>query len=64
MTRAAIYARYSSNNQRDASIEDQVEVCRRYIAQQRGHQQTREERIYDSNLRQICGRLVRAGLVF
>ena len=32
--RAAIYARYSSNNQRDASIEDQVEVCRRYIAQQ------------------------------
>ena len=32
--RAAIYARYSSANQRDASIEDQVEVCRRYIAQQ------------------------------
>ncbi len=31
--RAAIYARYSSDNQRDASIEDQVEVCRRYIAQ-------------------------------
>jgi site-specific DNA recombinase len=28
--RAAIYARYSSDNQRDASIEDQVEVCRRY----------------------------------
>ncbi len=34
MTRAAVYARYSSNNQRDASIEDQVEVCRRYIEQQ------------------------------
>ena len=32
--RAAIYARYSSNNQRDASIEDQIEVCRRYIARQ------------------------------
>ena len=32
--RAAIYARYSSDNQRDASIEDQVEVCRRYIARQ------------------------------
>ena len=32
--RAAIYARYSSNNQRDASIEDQVQVCRRYIKQQ------------------------------
>ena len=30
MTRVAIYARYSSDNQRDASIEDQVEVCRRY----------------------------------
>ena len=27
MTRAAIYARYSSNNQRDASIEDQVRLC-------------------------------------
>ena len=29
--RAVIYARYSSENQRDASIDDQVEVCRRYI---------------------------------
>jgi site-specific DNA recombinase len=28
--RAAIYARYSSDNQREASIEDQLEVCRRY----------------------------------
>jgi site-specific DNA recombinase len=27
MMRAAIYARYSSDNQRDASIEDQVRVC-------------------------------------
>jgi DNA invertase Pin-like site-specific DNA recombinase len=26
--RAAIYARYSSENQRDASIEDQVRICR------------------------------------
>jgi site-specific DNA recombinase len=32
MKRAAIYARYSSENQRDASIEDQLEVCRRYAA--------------------------------
>jgi site-specific DNA recombinase len=31
--RAAIYARYSSENQREASIEDQVEVSRRYAAQ-------------------------------
>ena len=30
MTRAAIYTRYSSDNQRDASIEDQLEVCSRY----------------------------------
>lgn len=28
--RAAIYCRYSSDNQREASIEDQIEVCRRY----------------------------------
>ncbi len=29
--RAAIYARYSTENQREASTEDQVEVCRRVI---------------------------------
>src|ERR687898_2125790 len=28
--RAAIYARYSSDNQRESSIDDQVEVCRRH----------------------------------
>ena len=33
--RAAIYARYSSDLQSDASIADQIEVCRRY-AEQRG----------------------------
>ena len=32
--RAVIYARYSSEAQREASIEDQLEVCRRYIARQ------------------------------
>ena len=32
--RAVIYARYSSDLQRDASIEDQIEVCRRYAATQ------------------------------
>lgn len=32
--RAVIYARYSSENQREASIDDQIEVCRRYIDQQ------------------------------
>jgi site-specific DNA recombinase len=33
--RAAVYARYSSDLQRDASIEDQIEVCRRH-AESRG----------------------------
>jgi len=28
MTRVALYARYSSDNQRDASIEDQLRICR------------------------------------
>jgi DNA invertase Pin-like site-specific DNA recombinase len=32
--RAVIYARYSSDNQREASIEDQLEICRRYIGRQ------------------------------
>ena len=31
MMRAAIYARYSSDNQRDASIDDQVRQCRKRI---------------------------------
>ena len=34
LVRAVIYARYSSDAQREASIEDQIEVCRRYIARQ------------------------------
>ena len=29
--RAVIYARYSSENQREASIDDQIEVCQRLI---------------------------------
>ena len=29
MTRVALYARYSSDAQRDASIEDQLRLCRR-----------------------------------
>lgn len=28
--RAAIYARFSSDNQRDASIEDQIRLCKEY----------------------------------
>ena len=30
MTRTALYARYSSDNQREASIEDQFRLCREY----------------------------------
>ena len=32
--KACVYARYSSQNQRDASIEDQLEICRRFIERQ------------------------------
>ena len=34
MQRAVIYARYSSENQREASIDDQIEVCNRLIERQ------------------------------
>jgi hypothetical protein len=30
MKRVALYARYSSENQRDASIEDQLRLCREH----------------------------------
>jgi DNA invertase Pin-like site-specific DNA recombinase len=32
--RVAIYARYSSDNQRDASIADQMRVCRAFAERQ------------------------------
>jgi site-specific DNA recombinase len=32
--RVAVYARYSSDNQREASIEDQVRECRTFIERQ------------------------------
>jgi DNA invertase Pin-like site-specific DNA recombinase len=34
MTRVALYARYSSDNQRDASIEDQLRQCRERAARE------------------------------
>ena len=34
MTRVAIYARYSSDNQRAASIDDQIRLCREYAEKQ------------------------------
>ncbi|WP_338040721.1 recombinase family protein [Nitratireductor luteus] len=35
MTRAALYARYSSDNQSEASLEDQFRLCRKRAAQER-----------------------------
>ncbi|MER9132633.1 recombinase family protein [Mesorhizobium sp. M0768] len=35
MTRVALYARYSSDNQREASIEDQLRLCREHAARER-----------------------------
>ena len=35
MSRVALYARYSSDNQRDASIEDQLRLCRLHAERQR-----------------------------
>ncbi|MER9557905.1 recombinase family protein [Mesorhizobium sp. M0323] len=35
MTRVALYARYSSDNQREASIEDQLRLCRELAARER-----------------------------
>ena len=29
--RAAIYARYSSDSQREASIDDQIRLCREFV---------------------------------
>lgn len=37
--RAAIYARYSSDLQRDAFIEDQFRVCRQLIAREKWSEQ-------------------------
>jgi len=34
MTRVALYARYSSDSQRDASIDDQLKACRIHAARQ------------------------------
>ncbi len=34
MTRVALYARYSSDSQRDASIEDQLRLCSEYAQKQ------------------------------
>ncbi|GCD60458.1 DNA resolvase [Acetobacter pasteurianus NBRC 3280] len=34
MMKVALYARYSSDNQRDASIEDQLRICRAYAEKQ------------------------------
>ena len=35
MTRVALYARYSSDNQREASIEDQLRICREQVKREK-----------------------------
>ena len=35
--KVAIYARYSSDNQRDASIADQLRICREFARKQGWH---------------------------
>ena len=35
MTRVALYARYSTDNQREASIEDQLRLCREHAANEK-----------------------------
>ena len=42
--RAAIYARYSSDNQREQSIEDQVRVCKDYA--RKNNIEVSDEHIY------------------
>jgi site-specific DNA recombinase len=46
--RAVIYARYSSENQREASLEDQVRECRAFIDRQGWrYQQAYTDRVDD-----------------
>src|SRR3546814_19465760 len=57
MTRVALYARYSSDNQREASVEDQLRLCRQH-AEREGW--TVVESYHD---RAISGaRLIRPGI--
>ena len=35
MTRVALYARYSSDNQSESSIEDQFRLCREHVKRER-----------------------------
>jgi len=48
--RCAIYARYSTNMQRAASIEDQIRQCRVYAAQQSGYEIADEFVVFDKAL--------------
>src|SRR3984957_5864160 len=36
MTRVALYARYSTDNQREASIEDRFRICREEVKREKG----------------------------
>ena len=64
MTLAAIYARYSSDLQRDASIDDQVRICKERLTKEgwRLHQVYSDRGISGSNLlRPWCATITLAG---
>ena len=52
--KVAIYARYSSENQRDASIADQFRICREF-AQRQGWQVAKETPTTPCPARPSCG---------
>ena len=49
--KVAIYARYSSENQRDASIADQFRVCREFAQRQGWHSRSASTRTMRSPAR-------------
>ena len=52
--KAAIYARYSSDNQRDASVADQLRICREFAARQ-GWTVTQEFTDHATPVPRSCG---------
>ena len=50
--RAAIYARYSSDSQREASIDDQIRLCREFVGR---HDWTLVETFHDAAISGATG---------
>ena len=59
MTRVALYARYSSDNQRDASIEDQLCICREKAEREKWAIVSTYKDAGISGASMICGRASR-----